>query len=278
MTNSDPATDPQTSSTSAPNRPWLSLLLSLLVPGFGLIRAGRVARGFTWFLCLQGIATFAALLIIWRAVPSWLALAAIAFTLVCQIAMLVDSYRPGRLTSAGWFIFFVFFIAVTFLPASHQLVVRPFAIASAAMAPTMSPSDQVLVDRLSYAFSRPKRGDLIAFRSTGLPKLAPDQIYFKRLVGLPGEKIEIRDGHLFADGRLLTEKDGIPNFPYSPSLDPAKTENKCVFEVPYGTYFVLGDNSPSGLDSRTWGSVPRENIYGRVARIYYPFDRLGVPK
>lgn len=275
MTNSDPAPAPQPASPRPLNRPWLSLLLSLLVPGFGLLRAGRVARGFTWFISLQGLAVFVAMLATWRAIPGWIILGALAFNLLCYLAMLVDSFRPGRLTSAGWFIFVAVFLALAFLPASHQLVARAFNIPNSNMKPTLQPGDQVFVDRLSYAFSNPKRGDLVAFRTTGLPKLPADQFYLKRLVGLPGEKIEIRDGHLFADGRLLGEKDGIPNITYT---IPSAQDATGVYEVPLDAYFFLGDNSLNSSDSRYWGSVPRGNIYGRVARIYYPFDRLGVPK
>ncbi|CAN5477909.1 hypothetical protein BH09VER1_BH09VER1_27090 [soil metagenome] len=278
MANSEPAPNPPTPVPVPFNRPWLSLLLSVLLPGFGLLRAGRVARGFTWFICLQGLATFIAMLATWRAIPGWVVLGALGLNLVCFAAMLVDSYRPGHLTSAGGFIFIVLFLAFIFLPSSYQFAGGFIKIPSAAMAPTLQNSDWVLVDRLSYALSTPKRGDLAAIRTTGLSRLEPGQIFIKRVVGLPGEKIEIRDSHIYADGRLLGEKDGIPNIDYSLASPYPLLAPNGVYEVPPRGYLVLGDNPASSRDSRSWGSVPIENIYGRVARIYYPFDRLGVPK
>ncbi len=278
MTNPEPAPAPQTPVRVPFNRPWLGVLLSLLLPGFGLLRAGRVARGFTWFVCLQGLATFIAMLATWRAIPGWVVLGALALNLLCFVAMLVDSYRPGHLTSAGGFIFIVLFLAFTFLPSSYQFAGGFIKIPSAAMAPTLQTSDRVLVDRLSYAFSPPKRGDLVAIRTTGLSQLEPGQIFIKRVVGLPGEKIEIRDGHVYADGRLLGEKDGIPNLAYTLDSPYPLLAPNGIFEVAPRSYFVVGDNPSASRDSRSWGSVPIENIYGRVARIYYPFDRMGVPK
>jgi signal peptidase I len=104
---------------------------------------------------------------------------------------------------------------------------------------------------------------------SGIPEDA--SLFVKRVAGLPGEKIEIRDGHLFANGRQLSEQDGIPAVPYV--AHPAAS-----YIVPEGAYFMLGDNSRNSFDSRYWGSVPRANIQGRVARIYFPFSRAGVPR
>jgi signal peptidase I len=125
---------------------------------------------------------------------------------------------------------------------------------------------------LSYRFSAPRRGDLAVFATTGITGIPEEAFFVKRVVGLPGEKIEIRDGHIFADGRQLKEEDGIPD---AISYEAVRGGRYVVSE---GAYFMLGDNSRNSYDSRYWGSVPRANIFGRVSRIYYPFSRAGVPR
>jgi signal peptidase I len=250
--------------------------LSLLVPGFGLIRAGRIARGICWFVALQIVGILVILLVIWRAVPTWAALLAIISGIAFQIVMLVDSYRPGRLTLGRVLIFAVVLSAIVFLPLPTQLIARAFTIPTASMEPTLQGTskgapDHVILDRLSYRLSAPHRGDLAIFSTKGIEGIPEDaSLFVKRVVGLPGEKIEIRDGHVFANGRQLSEQDEIPAVSYVPH--PAAS-----YIVPEGAYFMLGDNSPNSFDSRYWGSVPRANIQGRVARIYYPLSRAGVP-
>lgn len=266
-------TDP--TSSRPPTRSWLGVLLSLLVPGFGLVRAGRIARGIGWFFAIQIVAILASVLLIWRAVPSWGVLVAFIAALAVQIVMLVDSFRPGRLNVIGLLVFAVFLAAIIFLPLPAQLIAQAFRIPTAAMEPTLQGAkgtpDHVIVDRLSYRFSPPRRGDLAVFATTGIAGISEDASYVKRVVGLPGEKIEIRDGHIFANGRELNEEDGIPLISYV----AARGERYVVSE---NAYFMLGDNSRNSFDSRYWGSVPRANIFGRVSRIYYPFSRAGVPR
>lgn len=267
-----------------PKRPWLGVLLSLLVPGFGLVRAGRTARGISWFFAIQIVGLLVTSFLIWRAIPSWAALGAIIAGITVQIVMLVDSFRPGRLNGTLVLVLVLAFLALIFLPLPAQLLAQAIKIPTAAMEPTLQgvskgTPDHVIVDRLSYRFSAPQRGDLAIFTTTGIAGIPANPSYVKRVVGLPGEKIEIRDGHVFADGRQLNEQDGIP--PVSYIVGPVQTQSLTsagIYVVPEGAYFMLGDNSRNSYDSRYWGFVPRANIYGRVSRIYYPFSRAGVPR
>ena len=144
--------------------------------------------------------------------------------------------------------------------------------------------DHVIADRVSYLFSKPERGDLLVFSTSEIPEMrkfqGDEEIFFvMRLVGLPGERIEIRDGVVFADGVELGEDDGIPPISYVtldhiPSV--ARKEGD-AFVVEDGEYFVLGDNSPHSYDSRMWGGVPEASIFGKVTKIYFPFSRWGRP-
>lgn len=253
---------------------------SLLVPGFGLVRAGRPLRGLAWFAGLQVLAVAVALLTIWRAVPTAVVACAWVATMGVQLGMLVDSYRPGKLLAWHWAAFVAAFAVLLFAPLPAHFIARPFKVPVGSMKPTLMggdgvAADQLMADRLSYRLSQPKRGDLVVFQTDGVEGLPPGLFYIKRIAGLPNETIVIKEGRLFVDGRQLSEADGIP--PGVDYFDHPSTDEP-GFQVPAGSYFVLGDNSAHSYDSRYWGAVPHENIYGRVARIYYPLSRAGVPR
>ena len=278
------ADDPATSRPL--KRAWLGVLLSLLVPGFGLVRAGRIARGIAWFLAIQIVAILVALLFIWRAIPFWAALGGFIAAIAFQVVMLVDSFRPGKLNTILSLVFALVLTAILLLPLPPHLIAEVIKIPTAAMEPTLQGAsrgtpDHVIVDRLSYWFLPPQRGDLAAFRTTGIAGISGEgPCFVKRVVGLPGERIEIRDGHLFADGRQLNENNGIPTVLYYsvPTSLTNSFNSGGIYLVPDDAYFVLGDNSRKSFDSRYWGYVPRTNIYGRVSRIYYPFSRASIPR
>jgi signal peptidase I len=265
---------------------WPGVLLSPLVPGFGLVRAGRIARGVTWFVAIQIVAILVTLLFIWRAIPFWAALCGFIAAIAFQVVMLVDSFRSGGLTTIGSLAFALVLAAILLFPLPPRFIAEVFKIPTAAMEPTLQgPSrgtpDHVIVDRLSYWFSPPQRGDLAVFRTTGIAGISGEGPSFvKRVIGLPGERIEIRDGHLFADGRQLNENDGIPTmlFYSVPTSLPHSFNSDGIYLVPDDAYFVLGDNSRNSFDSRYWGYVPRTNIYGRVSRVYYPFSHASIPR
>jgi signal peptidase I len=266
--------------TEAPKRRWVGVLLSLFVPGFGLVRAGHIWRGVAWFLAVQVIGVLAVLLAIWRSIPFWGVLAGLVIALGCQLAMLVDSFRPGRLNARLWLIFVVALLAIMFLRSRVHLFAHAFTMPTDGMAPTLrgrshGTGDCVIADRLCYMLSPPKRGELVVFRTTGIAEIRADTFFVQRLVGLPGEKIDIHDGHVFADGRQLGESDGIPDIHYT--TGPARPF-MAKYEVPQDAYFMLGDNSPNSFDSRYWGYLPASNVYARVSRIYYPFSRVSVPR
>src|SRR3954471_1891133 len=147
------------------SRSWLGVLLSLFVPGFGQIRAGRIGRGISWFVGIQAVGVLVVLFVIWRAIPTWAALVAVISAIAIQIVMLVDSYRPGRLTFGRLLVFVLFVSAIVFLPLPAQLIARAFTVPTAAMEPTLQgmskgTPDHIIVDRLSYRLSAPRRGDL----------------------------------------------------------------------------------------------------------------------
>jgi signal peptidase I len=170
-------------------------------------------------------------------------------------------------------------------PSLAAWVVRPVKVTGGSMRPTLhggagQPSDFIFVDRISYRVSAPRRGDLVVFFTRGLPSLPEDGILVKRIIGLPGERVEFRDGAVFAGGRRLTARDGLAPIRYhsaggGPKAQPSESGS---YAGDTDGYFVVGDNSANSLDSRRWGCVPRKNVYGKVTGIYYPFSRAGRPR
>jgi signal peptidase I len=144
--------------------------------------------------------------------------------------------------------------------------------------------DHLFVERLSYRFGKPKRGDIVVFRTKGIESITPDTFYIKRIAGLPGERIRIEPPFLIVNDQKVTapkifstissELDDYAGFQLGGRL------SKPSDEVTLGPheYFVLGDNTRNSADSRYWGPVPEKNIIGKVTRIYWPFTRINALK
>lgn len=170
-------------------------------------------------------------------------------------------------------------IAVILALVIRTFVVQAFKIPSGSMIPTFKVGDRIFVNKFLYgakvpftdfnlpAVRQPKRGDIMVFISPETPK----KDFVKRLVALPGERVEIRDGRIFINGIPATEPSLVSNYYYNGG-DYAK-EGEAII-VPKDCYFTLGDNSSSSRDSRYWGFVPRKNLLGKVMVIYWPLHRM----
>ncbi|MDE2021212.1 MAG: signal peptidase I, partial [Patescibacteria group bacterium] len=144
--------------------------------------------------------------------------------------------------------------------------------------------DMLFVDRFSYHFSKPKVGDGFVFHTRKIPAAGDDQYYIKRLVGLPGDTLEIRQPVLYRNGQPIKgaaafeenarQADHYPGYRNEGLLDFGLTVT-----VPPESYFALGDNSPISKDGRYWGFVPAKEVVGKPLFIYYPLTkRWGLPK
>lgn len=135
------------------------------------------------------------------------------------------------------------------------------------MDPTLNAGDVLLVDRMAYRFSTPKRGDIIVYK-TGDDKKASTHI--KRIIGLPGETIQIKDGQILIDGETYQENGEFPGIE-----NAGVAETKVALDS--GEYFVLGDNRNNSEDSRyaDMGNVKKRNIIGKVWFIASPWSRFG---
>jgi signal peptidase I len=132
-------------------------------------------------------------------------------------------------------------------------------VESVSMEPTLFRGDFVLIDRLSYWIGEPKRGEIVVF----FYPPDPSQRYIKRVIGLPGDDVEVANGVLRVNGEKLNEA-------YIKAY-PAYTGQ---WSVPENSIFVLGDNRNRSNDSHIWGMVPEENIIGRALFIYWPINRI----
>lgn len=273
----------------ARERRWPGLLLSFLVPGFGLFRAGMPLRGTAWFVGLFLVNLIVGLSLALSVVPIWLVAVVLISSVFVSIWMLRDGFRPGKMNGKLWALFMGLFVALLLIPSPVFIVARSFKLSTGGMEPTLrganSPSgaDHVAVDLVSYRINSPQRGDLIVFSTseiTGLTRMTGDRsdtMFIMRLVGMPGETIRLSDGKVFADGRQLGMEDGIPPFSYkNPRADhlPIALVEGEDFVVGSDEYFVLGDNVSNSFDSRYWGSVPESSVIGKVTMIYFPFGRV----
>ncbi len=164
-------------------------------------------------------------------------------------------------------------VAGIFALLIRTFLFAPYKIPTGSMIPTLLVGDKIFVDKISYRFDLPKRGDIVVFKFP----LDSKKDFVKRLIGMPGERVEIRGGVALVNGRPLTEPPFSNNYYYNvDSNDWKYGKTGQVFEVPAHFYFVLGDNSANSSDSRNWGFVPQHNVLGRAKLIWWPPSRVKV--
>lgn len=172
-------------------------------------------------------------------------------------------------------------IAVAICLITRGAVAEPRYIPSESMLPTLQIWDRLVVEKVSGLVSTPQRGDIVVFyppfakgNHAGLMGKALDRIglsgrdaYIKRVIGLPGETLAVRNGVVYINDRPLNHE------PYVE--EPAYYEMAAV-PIPAGHVFVLGDNRNHSYDSHSWGSLPIDHIVGRAALRFWPPERMGL--
>jgi signal peptidase I len=194
----------------------------------------------------------------------------------------VTGRLPRRLRIAvDWVVTIVGAVAIVL--AIKAWVVNPYRIPSSSMEPTLHCarpaqdcesrfSDRVLANRFIYRFRDPARGDVVVFDTP--PKAQTEcgagGTFVKRIIGLPGETIEVRlrrgAGFTYINGQPLDE----------PYVEQQRRDHEAVkpFRVPEGQYYVMGDNRSQSCDSTEWGPLPEENLIGKVFMTYWPPNRI----
>jgi signal peptidase I len=147
---------------------------------------------------------------------------------------------------------FILFLSINTLSARIR-------VESVSMEPTLYAGNFVVVNKLAYQFAEPSRGDVIVFRYPPNPEQDP---YIKRVIGLPGDRVDVREEEVLINGIRIAE-------PYLES--PTRQGGDWI--VPPDSLFVMGDNLNNSSDSRSWGVVPKENIIGKALVIYWPPEK-----
>lgn len=291
-------------------RPWLAALLSLLWPGVGHVYATDIRRGFKIYGVLIALITALMLLFCVMAPTSVTRLAfivgyipiALVFSLYCAI----DAFRAARRAGVAvlsrynrvWFYLSMVAIVTVFGAfARPHLIWKSYSIGSESMLPTIHIGEWIMSWRGYYRDHEPKRGEIAIFEiphENGI-------VYVKRIVGVPGDRIQLRRGRLFINGAEMERRE---NGDFVDSLggrmrryseifadrnsheiivmdDDSRMENTPVFTVPPDHVFFLGDSRDRSEDSRFLskvGYVPRSNLVGRVTLIYWSsdFSRIGL--
>lgn len=259
---------------------WVAILFSILAPGLGQIYCGHLIRGLIFLGLLTLVSfgkNFILLLAMQQSSNPYFALSIIILLLVSvYILAMIDSILLARrpkleFISKGynkWYIYLPIF-ALAFLVIRpiglHPFIVKAYIIPWKDMIPTIYDGNRVLVDNLTYDSKKACRGDIIVFKYPENPKIK----YTKRIIGLPGETIEIRSKRVYIDGDALHESYVV----YYDLFDRMGSFNQFrdslpLTLIPKGQYFVMGDNRDYSADSRSWGFLDYTLIEGEVKVIY----------
>jgi len=161
-----------------------------------------------------------------------------------------------------WEILKIVIIALVIVIPIRYFLFQPFIVKGQSMEPNFENGNYLIIDELSFRFRDPQREEVVVFR---YPR-NPSQRFIKRIIGLPGEKIEIKAGSIMVNDQILDESEYLPFGLQTPgNIQISLNENE---------YFVLGDNRISSFDSKQWGPLPRKNIIGRVYFRAWPFTAL----
>jgi signal peptidase I len=171
--------------------------------------------------------------------------------------------------------------AIAIVLAIKTWIINPYRIPSSSMEPTLNCpkpgegcearfSDRVLACRFCYRLRKPERGDIVVFRTPRLATIrcGASGTYVKRIIGLPGETWEERDGYVFINGQRFDEPEIVPQRRNGETIAP--------IHIPAGRYFMMGDNRAGSCDSRRWGTVARQAFIGKVIARYWPPPRIHI--
>ncbi len=263
-------------------KPWLALLLSIFCVPVGYVYAGDPKKGVivsTLILLL-----FPASILLTKIALSVAVLACIVlFLLLFSLAILVDVYRSAkgqpmeykmRFFNTWWMYICVYVVfSLVFFPLAKEYtkenLVQAYKIPAGSMLPTLLIGDHFFVDKRSYKTQKIGHEDLIIFP---FPK-KPETDYIKRVIGLPGDEVEIRNKQVYLNKIIKKQRFATYTDPGILSQADSPRDNFGPVTVPEDAVFVLGDNRDNSYDSRFWGFVPTDTVKGKVVNIYWSWDR-----
>ena len=256
--------------------PWLAVFLSTFIPGLGHAYLQQ------WLSAIIFIFVFIATFIAANSQNATIVIIAKLLQFILGFFILYNVYVSTpvrRERSRRTILLFIMgiFGGTILISAILALLIRHFIaearyIPSGAMLPTLQINDRLIINKLIYRFSNPVRGDIVVFNPTAqLEKEKFKDAFIKRVIGLPGDRIDVKDGKVYINSKVLTEK----YLHEAPTYNWSSTALTPDGIVPEGHYLVLGDNRNNSYDSHYWGFVPRQNIIGKATNRFYPVDRAG---
>ncbi len=159
-------------------------------------------------------------------------------------------------------------IALSLALAIRMFVAEPRFIPSDSMVPTLEVGDRLVVEKVSFRFRQPQRGEVVIFeppRQLQVLGYGNGQVFIKRVIGQPGQEVTVQDGSVFVDGEALLE----PYIAEPPAYDWGP------YRVPEDALLVMGDNRNNSNDSHIWGFLPQQNLRGRALFRFWPLNRAG---
>lgn len=159
-------------------------------------------------------------------------------------------------------------VALVISVVLYLFIMTPHEVIGSSMYPTYKDGEYLMANKVVYKLSEPKRGDVIIF------KYSDTQDFIKRIIGLPGEQVMLKDGQIYINGTLLDESGYLDSSVYSNGGDYLH-EGETI-TVPDGEYFVCGDNRQHSSDSRTFGPIAKSEIKGKSWIVYYPFSNFRI--
>jgi len=172
----------------------------------------------------------------------------------------------------GWEIFKVVTISLAIIIPVRYFLIQPFYVKGASMEPNFSDFEYLIINEISYRFNEPQRGEVIVFRYPH----DPSQFFIKRVIGLPGEQVVIRDGQVYIKSSTSQELVVLDESAYLSAT--TKTGGQIDVTLGPDEYYLLGDNRAASLDSRAFGPVSRQSIIGKTLLRGWPIDKVGVFK
>lgn len=164
---------------------------------------------------------------------------------------------------SSWEVVKTIAIAAAAVLLIRAFLFQPFLVSGASMEPTVSHNNYLIIDELTYRFRDPERGEMVVFRYPNDPKT----FYIKRIIGLPGDILQMEKGSVKVNGAALDESD---------YLKDAQTFGTARVKLDQNDYFVLGDNRNNSYDSRSWGPLGKKLIVGRVLLRLFPFTQISI--
>jgi signal peptidase I len=246
--------------------------MTLVAPGAGHVLRGHVLRGFAWAVGLSGLGLVIVCMmpVTFATIAGAIVLGPLAL-LVCALdtLWLRDATPSWKALLVSWAVLLISGgIVGEQLTTYYQSAVQAFSIPSASMEPALARGDFVLTDKSAYRSVGPRRGDIIVFKYP----LDERRDFIKRVIGVPGDRIEFRGRQVLVNGHMLDE-------PYVKPAQDTSPPARCLYVfgcdttyVPVDSYFVMGDNRDGSQDSRHWGFVRRAKVVGRAFAIYWSWD------